>query len=85
MAKDIYYRQCKMQKKNMFQTSYIPEEFAKLGKFLKLRDSEGEWDDGWKVIEVSSHRHLDNEVPDSHSAIKNHRKATGDSMPKERK
>lgn len=71
-----------MQKKNSFQTSYIPEEFAVLNKYLKLRDSEGVWDNGWQVIEVSSLRHADDSLPDYHYQIKQHRQATGDSMKK---
>jgi len=84
MGKTIYYRQCKLQRDNCYQTSYIPEEFAIKGKVLKLRENDV-WIDGWKVIEVSSHRHEDNDILDSHSAIKHHRKATGDALPKEKK
>jgi len=79
MNKTVYYKQCKMQKKNSFQTSYIPEEFAVLNKFLKLRGEDGEWDDGWKVIFISENRHADDKLPDYHYQIKQHRKATGDS------
>jgi len=66
------------------QVSYIPEEFAVLNKFLKLRDSEGVWDDGWKVISVSTTCHADDDIPDYHKQIKDHRNATGDSMKKNR-
>jgi hypothetical protein len=79
--KTTYYRQCKLQKKNTFQTSYIPEEFAVMNKIIKLRDN-NVWDDGWKVIAVSSSRHADDNLPDSHSSIKAHRRATGDSQRK---
>lgn len=74
-----YYKQCKMQKGNTFQTGYIPEEFAVLDKIIKLREK-GVWDNGWKVIEVGSFRHADETLPDSHSLIKAHRRATGDSQ-----
>lgn len=86
MSKKVYYRQCKMRKKHSEtsyseQVSYIPEEFAVMNKVLKLKEN-GEWDDGWVVIGVSSDRHADEEVPDYHQAIKAHRKATGDSQRK---
>ena len=81
MSKTIYYRQCKMQKKNSYQVSYIPEEFAVMNKVIKLREN-GEWDDGWVVIEVSSFRHADDDLPDYHQQIKGHRKATGDASKK---
>lgn len=64
------------------QVSYIPEEFAVISKVLKLRDTEGVWDDGWRVISVSASRHADEDIPDYHDQIKNHRRATGDSMKK---
>lgn len=70
-----------MQKKNTFQTSYIPEKFAILNKIVKLKE-DGEWNDGWKVIAVSSLRHKDDDLPDSHAQIKWHRKTTGDSQKK---
>lgn len=79
--KRVYFRQCKLRKENAFTTSYIPDQFAVLGRVLKLKTG-GEWDDGWTVIEVSSFRHLDEDLPDSHDEIKSHRKATGDALPK---
>ncbi len=83
MSKTVYYRQCKLVKKieagTRHQTSYLPEEFAKVGKIVKLRDDDGEWEDGWLVAEASSHRMADDEMHDSHDTIKGHRKATGDS------
>ncbi len=42
-----YHRQCKLQKENTFQTSWIPEKFAKVGNYVNLKESKG-----WKVIEV---------------------------------
>lgn len=42
-----FYKQCTLQKGNTIQTSWIPEEFAKSGKYIRLKD-----DDGWKVIGV---------------------------------
>jgi len=43
------YVQCIMEKGNLQQTSWVPEKFAKMDKFLRLKD-----DDGWKVISVGA-------------------------------
>jgi len=43
------HRQCKLQKGITFQYSWIPEKFAKVGNYVRLKD-----DDGWKVVEVFS-------------------------------
>lgn len=87
MSKSIFYRQCQLRKDNkdgsyMEQVSYIPEPYCQEGKVVKLRDSEGVWDNGWVVISASQHRHEDNELPDIHKAIRGHRQATGDSSKK---
>lgn len=67
-----------MQKGNTFQTSYIPEQFAIMNKILKLKEN-GEWDDGWKVIEIGSLRLKEENLPNYHQLSKSHLKATGDS------
>lgn len=44
-------RQCRMRKSirgcDSFLISWIPEKFAKVGKFLKLKG-----EDGWEVVDV---------------------------------
>lgn len=82
MKKKVYYRQCNLQKGNMHQTSWIPEQYAVTNKVLKLRDPDGVWEDGWVVKRVSSNRVEDTSITDSHKEIKAHRNATGDSLPK---
>jgi hypothetical protein len=56
MAKELFYRQCRLQKKSgtavCEQVSYIPEPYCVVGKTLKLRNEEGDWDDGWVVVSV---------------------------------
>ena len=44
-----YHCQCKLKKGDTYQVSWIPEKYAKVGKYLKLKD-----DDGWEVIEVGT-------------------------------
>jgi len=65
-------------------TSYIPQKFAKVGHVLRLKDDRDAWVDGWVVERVSSAIVEGDKIPDSHKAIKNHRKATGDSAPRRR-
>jgi hypothetical protein len=61
-------------------TSYIPLQFAKIGKTLRLRNEQGRWVDGW-VVEIVGHTIVDGDgVPNYRKAIRNHRKQTGDSL-----
>lgn len=41
------YKQVKLTKNNVFVTVWIPEHFAHVGKYLKIKD-----EDGWQVLEV---------------------------------
>ena len=69
-----------MQRGNSYTTSWIPNKFAKIGEFIKLKNN-GIWEDGWKVIEAFTMRSRDALV-DPRKAIKKHRERTGDSLPK---
>lgn len=45
--------QCKLRRVNGdIDHSWIPQKFAKKGKFLKLKNENGEWENGWEVIET---------------------------------
>ena len=52
------YHQCKMEKRVKdvcsVQTAWIPKTFAKIGKYVKLRDDKDVWEDGWMVVEVGN-------------------------------
>ena len=82
------YKQCHMVKQlengTKHITSYIPEKYAVLNKIVKLRDDDGEWEDGWRVISAGE---AINEklLPDWHKDIRLHRTNTGDSLKKEAK
>jgi len=45
----LNHKQCKLQKGIAFQYSWLPEKFAKVGEYVKLKD-----DDGWQVVAVFS-------------------------------
>lgn len=51
------YTQCELQKidgdASIVELAWIPSEFGKLGKKIKIKKS-GKWDDGWKVVRVYS-------------------------------
>jgi len=46
-----YFKQCQLTKGETSQVAFLYEEYAKLGKTLKLKD-----DDGWIVSRVGENR-----------------------------
>ena len=44
--------------------SYIPADFARVGRVVKLRDADGGWDDGWVIRLVGGSRTEDQLVDD---------------------
>lgn len=73
------YIQCLLVKDLTSQVSYIPKEFAKQNKTIKLKTGD-DWDEGWLVKEVY-HNSETTEPPDWRKLIRGHRKSTGDSLP----
>ncbi|WP_442511659.1 hypothetical protein SH528x_003354 [Novipirellula sp. SH528] len=86
MSRNVKYVQCAMRRDiasgSVRTTSYIPQEFAKVGRVLRLKDDNVGWVDGWVVEFVGDEIVEGDQLPDSHKAIKNHRKSTGDSTPR---
>jgi hypothetical protein len=81
MARNVFYRQCRLVKRTqtgeLQQMSWIPDQFAVVGKVLKLR-ADGVWDNGW-VVQLAGHNLLSaDQVPDFHEMSKAHLRATGD-------
>ncbi len=78
--------QCAMRRivagASVVTTSYIPTQFAKVGRVLKLKDSDDRWVNGWVVETVSDVIVEGDSVPDYRKAIRSHRKTTGDSTPR---
>jgi len=70
----MYSRQCILRNNKTFTVSYIPEQYAKVGKILKLKEN-GEWKDGWIVEKVGSRR-LTEEVIERSQDYKHQRKAS---------
>ena len=46
------HKQCKLQRGDTVTVSWIPAKFAVKGKYLKLKDEDGNWENGWQVKEV---------------------------------
>lgn len=70
-----YYRQCTLTMQDgpltAQQVSWIPEEFAVVGKVLKIKDQ-----DGWRVKDVGSHRQSEDYIQDHERDYVGHRKRT---------
>jgi hypothetical protein len=79
--KTIFYRQCHLEKPTSegttHMTSWIPEKFAVKDKVIKLRER-GIWENGWIVTTVGTSRRSWDSLPDFHSDVKGHLRATGD-------
>lgn len=55
-----YMRQCLLRRGTNIQTTWIPEKYAKKGKFLKLKDrNSGEWISGWQIEEIWTRERAD--------------------------
>lgn len=56
----MFFKQCQLRRLTPdgpavqeFHTAWIPEEFAKRGKYLDLFDADtGVWEMGWEVVDV---------------------------------
>ncbi len=86
MSGNVKYVQCAMRRiiagGSVRTTSYIPQQFAKLGGVLRLKDEHNAWTNGWVVECVGDVIVEGDSVPDYRKAIRNHRKSTGDSTPR---
>lgn len=50
--KNETYTQCALAKKGAVEVAWIPTKFANKGKFIKLKQNDDTWDDGWLVQET---------------------------------
>lgn len=80
------YSQCVLEKSGpdgiLKLVTYIPTKHAVLNNKVSLKNKEtDEWQHGFVVTFVGGFI-TEEDLPDSHSQIKAHRKATGDALPK---
>ena len=75
-----YYKQCILSKPTpkgkLMEVAWIPVEFAKKGKILKLKQEDGEWTDGWIVEDVGSTLNPIEVIETVQKSAKDHRKTT---------
>ena len=70
MAKNNTMTQCKLGRKDIIDIAWIPNKFAKVGKYLRIKEV-----NGWKVLEVWNSRSA-NEVRDRERDYLKTRKAS---------
>lgn len=55
MSQDFYV-QCRLRRKirggGPLLVTWLPAKYAQKNKYLKLLNREGEWENGWRVLEV---------------------------------
>ena len=53
MKRNQLYRQCRLVKRLRdgvaVQVSYLPAEYARVGRIVQVRENDGDWDDGWVI------------------------------------
>ena len=59
----VMYTQCVLKRPSdggfLVDNAWIPSEFAKLGKVLKIKQDDNIWQDGWKVTSVGTTRNIE--------------------------
>jgi len=50
--KNETYTQCALARKSTVEVSWIPTKFANKGKYVKFKQGDGSWEDGWLVQET---------------------------------
>lgn len=80
MKRNELYRQCRLVKRirggEKLLMSYIPDEFARVGRVVKLKDDDGGWDDGWVIGLVGNARTEEQLVDDEAARRKFARETT---------
>lgn len=51
---DYFMVQCTLKKGDTTMHSWIPESFAVLNNYVKIRDRGGNWDDGWQITQCGA-------------------------------
>jgi hypothetical protein len=76
MSKQIYYTQVKLRKGSSWMVTIIPDKFAVKGKFIKLKDANDSWEDGWEVLET--YTKFPEEVAIHNSTLYRHQREASD-------
>ncbi len=70
------YRQCYLVRGVSRQVSWIPEKYAKMNKTIRVKDEDGNWDNGWVVQHVGRVRLEHDQVMECSRAFRYQRKAS---------
>lgn len=70
-----FYRQCRLARGQRRTYSWLPEKYAKQGKYLKLREK-GRWENGWCVESVGAFRMSEISVDERSQDYKHQRRAS---------
>lgn len=74
--KNTNYAQCSLKRIDAHHMAWIPESFANVGKFIKIKLDDGSWQDGWEVIGVSDGRKSHEEADYQSQLYKKQRQAS---------
>lgn len=55
MAQQQFYRQCTLERGTQGDVAWIPEQYAVLDKYLRIK-KDGDDENGWKVVTVGASR-----------------------------
>jgi hypothetical protein len=74
-----FYKQCTMslasgEGRTSYQTAWIPEQFAKRGKYLRIKNENGDFDNGW-LVERAGRKRLEESLINS-DEHRHHRSVT---------
>ena len=83
MSKPVYYKQCKIHREegNVTKTCWILEKLCVKGRTLTSKEDDS-YGDLWTVLEVYDSKVEESMLPDHNKIARSHRRATGDSLPK---
>ena len=74
------YRQCTLERPTVNGVarlvSWIPEKFARPGRFVKLKKADQSWENGWIVCQASSVSKARDQVILDRNGHRHHRKRT---------
>ena len=72
----MFYRQCELSRAGIYCILWIPEKFTKLNTYIKLKQEDDSWQDGWFVGKVYDIRIEEKEVRERERDYLHHREAT---------
>jgi hypothetical protein len=80
MSKKYMMRHCTLEKRiketTAHTTAWLPEKYAEIGRFVRLKQSNNSWVDGWEVKSVSVHSKRSDEVAERSQDYKRTREAS---------